>query len=148
MRSRTNALSLCHHWFGGADKVAQCWTVTLTRASAPLAAPNHQIKNPWVLLLWPYLKLMRSFSRIFPVFSTLRFFQSSSGRKTTALFTGIQSHPYQLRFSVVLCRLCALPQRGQSDHSCTLHWIAGEKSICSKVNSTWLFWTGRDGIII
>lgn len=61
IRSRWNALSLCHHWFGGADKAARCWTVASTQASAPLAAPQQPPKHHWEHSLWPHLQLMKLF---------------------------------------------------------------------------------------
>lgn len=61
IRSRWNALSLCHHWFGGADEAARCWRVALTQASAPLAAPHRPPKRLWEHSLWPHLQLMRLF---------------------------------------------------------------------------------------
>lgn len=92
IRSRRNALSLCHHWFGGIDEAAQCWTVALTQASAPLAAPNQQMKRLWVHSLWPHLKLMRLLSRICRDFPSQKIFKLSSRCEAAPFVTGIQSH--------------------------------------------------------
>lgn len=92
IRSRRNALSLCHHWFGRIDKSAQGWTVALTQASAPLAAPNQQMKRLWVHSLWPHLKLMRLLSQICRDFPSRKIFKLSSRCEAAPFVTGIQSH--------------------------------------------------------
>lgn len=138
IRSRWNALSLCHHWFGGADKAARCWTVALTQVSAPLAAPHQPPKRLWEHSLWPHLQLMRLFSRIrqdFPLSEDIKIkslaWNASLFHKNKARFLTTENFCYSFPFAF-------LPQRRQSDPTRPLRWVGGEKSSFGKVNSTWL----------